>query len=918
MLLRPSPRRTETPVALPAGVNLPISAVGADGTTVLEDGSLVHIVACYPSNFDTFTEDDCVASFVNFRHLAAGIAPGQVIQLTVEGDIVRTETEMAFVDRETELMFGFRPSRVTPRDVPHLSAEQRARWGIYQIMLESLLRAAPNDGWTPHRRLYLTLRYHPDADGVDVDTSLRRFLPGIVPLSTRRFDSRVRTARASPLARRARVERTLEEHNAMVRRALRQVNGVLALLQREGTASRILDGEAVVRYFRARMNPSSQSFASLEDEAPPRDVLSRFDSPMEAHEADRAATRLREWVACAPLDFRRDLYHADIERDLVRTIYFAGQPSSTEPFWLNRLLRHDVPFTLTIFLHGLDRLAVQDKADREYHQAEREVERAATKGRRDAATARTRDDRAELVDKMANDPLEGLAHMSLYLSLRAPGTMPNQRQALADAVDAAQRTVQTATMGGRLDPGHRRQEKLWWSTLPLADNVAKHLVCVGMDHVADSIPLIGDSFGSPRGLPLFISGSGSVQTFDPFDRAHQNATMVITGMSGTGKTMFANRLVAWLVSLGARGVVFDRAKHYEFLASLIPGSKIIRLGIGGDDAINPWDVADPARVPASKIQYLLELHRVLLARELSNAEEGVLADEIRKTYSYCARERRPPREAELVQLLVDRAHVLRQLGRGDEQATRITEQLALDLREFAGDGSQAEVWDRLTTITENPRLLIVDYSQVAPKSLPAVIFKMMEWTRAYVQRIDRESRQVSHPAAFHGRCVVLLDESHAWTRVKETAHEVQTFARQSRHLGTVFMVLSQDSKDFAGDAEPVLTNSSHRVFFRQDPGMIAFLREHAGLPEDILVRMKQMRKVDGLYSEAYVVNGGRGSGFVRLIVAPHEHWAFTSDPIRDVPKRERALREHNGDPWAAIAALAHSEGVPVVEAGTTG
>lgn len=909
-----SPRtKIDDRLALPAGVTLPIVALGADGTAVLEDGSFVHVLACYPRNFDTFSEMDRHSSFLNFRLLASSLKAGQVLQINVEGDIVKTESEMAFADRETELMFGFRPSLVSPRDLPGLTEQQRVRWGIYQMMYESLRRACPSEGWAPCRRLYIITRYQPDEE--EKEESVRRFMPGFLPGSERRLDTRIQTARSGRRNGRH-PERTVQEHADMARRAMRHANSLRSLLLREGTASAILDGAAVLRYVKARLNPSSKTWAALEEEAIPGDVLSRFDSVTEHKEASEVAARLRDSIARSPLDFRRDLFHGEIEQDLVRTLYFTGQPSSTATFWLGQLLNHAVPFTLSVFLHGMDRLAVQDKAQREYHQAVREVERAAEKGKRDAATMRTAEDRRELVDDMARDSQAGLAQMSIYLSLRAPGTMNRGRQALADAVEIAQHNTQTATLGGRLDLGHRRQESLWLSTLPFADNRAEQLMCVGLEHAADSIPLIGATFGSPSGLPLFVSASGEVQYFQPFDRAHQNATMVITGVSGSGKTMFANRLVAWAVALGARGVVFDRAGHYEFLASLIPGSRVVRLGADGEDAINPWDVPNVEHVPREKIQFLVELHRVLLARPVSKSEERILAEAIRKTYGYCAREGKVPREGELVQLLMDSADLLSRKPH-QQHLHAITSQLALELSEYAGSGIHAGVWDRLTTVGGDPQLIIVDYSSVAAGALPAVIFKMMEWTRAYVQRIDREAQTVEHSGAFHGRSIVLLDESHSWTRVPEAAHEVQTWARQARHWGTWFLVLSQDSADFQGDAQPVLTNASHRVFFRQDAGMLEFLRDNLSLDESVIRRMEQMRKNEGEYSEAYVVNGGRGSGFVRMIISATEHWAFTSNAANgDVAKRKRMVLKHKGNAWAAIAELARVEGIPTVDAGT--
>ena len=105
-------RRESQPVsALPAGTLLPISRLGADGTIVLDDGSFAHVIACYPRNLQTLTADERVATFLNFRNIAAFQERGQSLQLIVEGDRVKTATHMAFVDEQIEKVYGFRPER---------------------------------------------------------------------------------------------------------------------------------------------------------------------------------------------------------------------------------------------------------------------------------------------------------------------------------------------------------------------------------------------------------------------------------------------------------------------------------------------------------------------------------------------------------------------------------------------------------------------------------------------------------------------------------------------------------------------------------------------------------------------------------------------------------------------------------------
>ena len=581
--------RDREPVqALPAGTLLPISQLGTDGTIVLEDGSFSHVIACYPRNLQTLTADERFATFLNFRNIAAFQERGQSLQLIVEGDRVKTEAHLAFVDEQIEKVYGFRPSAVSAAAAVDLNRVQRARWGLYEMLLESVRRGAVDADFTPRQRVYIVVRYQPEDDS---DRSWREGLPAGMP------GSRASRRSAGYRAPRRGAARRLRDHQQLVRLAEMRAFELIGHLARDGITGRILDGPAVLRYVSSRLNPTSVSWdrtETLDGEAP---VLSRFDDAIEGEDAERAALALRDLVARSPLDFRRYSDHAEVEQDLVQVLYLTGAPSMTRTFWMAELMNQPLPYTLTVHLHGLDRAAIADEAKRLHHQAMREVEREARKGRRDATTSAQAQAHGALAEQMAQDPLANLTDMSVYLALRAPGPRPD-KHALAAAAYRAQKTVARATSGGTLDRGNRLQEQLWVSTLPFGADVAHRTLRVGVEHAADSFPLIGSTCGSPSGIPLFIEPvSGQVQYLNPFDRALTNSTIVIAGRSGVGKTVTANRLVAQMVAMGAHGFLYDRAGHYELLADLIPGARVIRMGADDGTVINHWDVDDPGERP---------------------------------------------------------------------------------------------------------------------------------------------------------------------------------------------------------------------------------------------------------------------------------------------------------------------------------
>src|ERR671919_2523785 len=95
-------RRRQRELVRAAGELLPISALGADGTVVLEDGSLVHVVACAPTNQESMDSGEIEQAFWGFRALAAALERGQVLQMQIEGELLETGEHLDFYRRQLE------------------------------------------------------------------------------------------------------------------------------------------------------------------------------------------------------------------------------------------------------------------------------------------------------------------------------------------------------------------------------------------------------------------------------------------------------------------------------------------------------------------------------------------------------------------------------------------------------------------------------------------------------------------------------------------------------------------------------------------------------------------------------------------------------------------------------------------------
>ena len=215
------------------------------------------------------------------------------------------------------------------------------------------------------------------------------------------------------------------------------------------------------------------------------------------------------------------------------------------------------------------------------------------------------------------------------------------------------------------------------STLPLGVDELRATRSYAQRNIAHCVALTSSRCGSPGGVIVGTADpGGTLERADPFDPVHPRRVTLIVGPSGGGKTVLTNALCLRYIAQGGRTFILDRSStpdehgntqgtgHYDTLASLIPGSRRVQVGHAGGDVICPWDVADPARVPAHKTELLLALHALLIGhahdpegrvRTLDSDEETLIRTGIEAAYRLASETGERPREQLLIDVLTDRA-----------------------------------------------------------------------------------------------------------------------------------------------------------------------------------------------------------------------------------------------------------------------
>ena len=861
-----------------AGDLLAVEAIDRTGLIITSEGAFVRIFRVSLLNPLLMSADERDKLANAFGRLVSLVRAGRTLQFYITAKPANLSDLLEGCRNEVQASAGPAPTRDTPaRDELSL-----AQWRLYGGMEESL-------------------RLHADEQAA-TETSAYVVVPWLPRQSTARA--------ALAWARRGRMltaplERPVAAHRRAAREHLAYVDTLRSEPEAEGMASDLLDGEQVVRLLWERFNPTKADRGGGPSTTA-GEMLGELDAVSDRDSARDAAMALKAQIAQSSLHFKASHQHVRVDQDVEQTILVSNTVGRTSLGWLHGAMLTRQPYTLSVFVHGLERRRERQKLKIAYRRLHTINRGAEQKGRvpdwdRYVQEGEYRD----LLAELATGENANFYRVSVYQSLRARGPEPKLEE-LSEAVDYCAESIESAG-DCKVGRGEFRQAELWPSTLPLGRDLAGKARKYPTDNAADMVPLVGTQCGSPTGIPFAFPDPGrTVEKLNPYDEEHPNYTLIVSGRSGSGKTTTANVLLSRCLAVGARAFVIDRAGHYQTLCRLVPGAQ--QIEIGADDspyALNPWDVPDPAKVSRGKLSYLLALHEVMMGG-LDRRQIGLLGAAIRAVYAKATSlPDHTPKESMLQTELRAQAQDAQSKDAVDVAAT--LRNLADRLAEYCGDGTYAYLLDRETTLPTDAPLVVFDTRRCPESELRLVMFQIMEYVTGTVERHwVAHKDDASRPGAplFLGRSIMLIDEGWHLISRPETGAYANNLARRARHLGLVLIVMSQQLSDF--DTEhgvALLSNSSQQLLLAQNPKEIPFAGDALQLTERETAELARLKTVKGREAQMLWLNGTRGHGKVALRVGPTEYWAFTSDPTEQA-MRDAEIARRDGNVWQAISELA--------------
>ena len=874
-----------------AGDWLPVEHLGADGLLVRSDGAFVRYLEVTPTNPLVLSDAECVELSRALGAVASRVPARMNATIHVQATPLAIDELLAEVARDVDEHADQLQTRAAnDTDGATTAARAAALRALGDGEQASLAEHAEAQA-AMEIRYYVIVTYMPD---LPVRPGLDDLLPG-------------RRTRSAALAR------TADSHRQVAHKSLALTEAIRQDLEALDLAVQRLDGPAVAQLLWRSFAPHQ---AAATPQQGPRqqtlEVLGELEDRHDQTHAQRVARQLRDMIATNPPEDTHSRRWIELDGGLEQTIYLSGPPEHTFYGWLLYAMQSTNPWTLTVHVHATDRMV-----ERRRYRERRKRLWGANRGREregkmdDPEQLDQEQEVTDLVSELSLSPNAAVYELSVYQRIRQPGPEPTAA-ALTDATDQAIRDI-SAPVDVRVQRDGATQLELWQSTIPVGLDVARKTFRVVTRNAGDTTPLIGTNCGSPDGIPIAFSQSRTVQRLNPFDTTHENGTMVVNGKSGSGKTMTTVLLLMRALARGAHGAVIDRAGHYQFLCSLIPGA--IHSDVGaGEHTVNPWDTDDVANVPAAKIEFLRALHAILVGAHnathdsygLEPLERNLLSLAIRGTYDTAAQTGATPCESLLQAELRARAHDAK--AEGTPEIAAVYASLAERLHDYCAEGPAAALLDRPTTVPVDAPLVAFDLRHVQDDALAAVMFVLAEYVERRVQRV-RDQRLAAVAAGeprglYDERFVFVVDEIWKLLARQATGAWANDLARRARHLGLFLVPITQQLSDLDNElGRALLRNSTMKLFLAQAPDELAYAREALGLGDEEIDTISHLKTSKRQFADAYLINGARGRGRITVRVAAAEYWTATSEPLVDVPLRERALQQTHGDPWAALTLL---------------
>lgn len=374
--------------------------------------------------------------------------------------------------------------------------------------------------------------------------------------------------------------------------------------------------------------------------------------------------------------------------------------------------------------------------------------------------------------------------------------------------------------------------------------------------ISSAFPFTSSNLNDGKGLPIGADSLGNYCMLDFWSRkdGRTNNSIIITGISGRGKSTLNKRIVGYEIAKGTKVLILDPEREFTLIQKNFPNKAMtLDMGSGQRDNINILDInvdgilstllndeeldiySFPKDYPklniTSKqlveyhIEYVMDFLLLILGSPKEDSEKELhkafLKSALREIYknkgfSDMTIEELTNIDKKETPRLSDMISVFEKMVNNQRHDSH--KKIVVDIikkLEVTLDGLQGDLWNRPTNVdVEGKDVIIFDM-----KSLDGVseTTRTAQYTSILNFAWDLVSRNKTE------NVLLLIEEGHMLIdpRLKEIVRRLKEYQKRIRKYAGALVIATQNLADYMHDAiknesEAILSNPAYKIFFGAD------------------------------------------------------------------------------------------------------
>ena len=534
----------------------------------------------------------------------------------------------------------------------------------------------------------------------------------------------------------------------------------------------------------------------------------------------------------------------------LKSFFIFSYPRYLATAWLSPVINLNVPMDIAIHIYPFSSEAVLKQIRKKITEVLAQIQEREEKGLiRDPKLETAYRDLEELRERLITAQ-EKMFKVGVYLTVYG-----NSEKELKDIENILRSIFESKLI--YIKPASFKQKEGFHSSIPYGLDQVQVLNPMNTAPLSSIFPFVSLDLSSNEGILYGINRhNNSLILFDRFSL--ENANEVVFGKSGSGKSYFVKLEILRSLMQEIDVIVIDPENEYKMLADAVGGS-FINISLSSPHHINPFDLPTPREderpedVLRSNIINLVGLMRIMLGG-LTPEEDAIMDRAL--TEVYAAKDITPNTNPLLWKDRVPIMEDLEKVLEGMEGA----ESLVRRIRKFT-KGTFAQFFNQRTNITMDKPLVVFGIRDMEDELRPIATFIIMRYIWNKV-RSELKKR------------ILVIDE--AWWIMKEEggASFLYGICKRGRKYWLGVTTITQDVGDFMKSTygQPIITNSSIAILFKQSPATIDIVQKIFNLTEEEKYLLLECEVGEGIFF------AGQKHVLMKVVASYTEDQIVTSSP----------------------------------------